>query len=149
MPVALYTIVLPIILTVILAVALPVAAIMMTAILMATVLMALNAITVVSATSLVARFLAFIAEVIGIARAAPVIIHLQWSIGGDIGCRLAALDHRGIDTRKCAVAIGSRDIYPSHHHLIHQQIGTPAQKLRAFFNVAAVARRIVVNRLRC
>jgi hypothetical protein len=62
--------------------------------------------------------------------------------------RLRTLHNRGFHAGECAVAIGSRHIYPTHHHLIHQQIGTPAQKVWALVYMAAVTRRVILERLR-
>jgi hypothetical protein len=73
-------------------------------------------------------------------RAAPIIIVIGAAIAGRLGIwRLGVMNNRRVNTGKCAVAIGSRDIHTAHHHLIHEQIGTPTQKLWAFLHMAAVA----------
>jgi hypothetical protein len=66
-----------------------------------------------------------------------------WLGGGWMG----TLHNRRVNTGEGAVTIGSRNIDPAHHHFIHEQVSTPAQQLRAFLYVAAVARRIIVDSL--
>jgi hypothetical protein len=85
-----------------------------------------------------------IVALIAVTRSAPGIARIDAAIAW----RLGAVHNRRVKARECTVTIGSRYIHPTHHHLIHQQIGTPAQKLRAFLDMAAVARRIIVKRLR-